>query len=325
MAPAQKLGRNLPHVREQKYKLWPTISNGHRSISYKKVSVPIPGQIKIKGATLTVRVYGEIKGGNRCHRCGGEGHFKADCPRQQDDGDARQTVAPPAARATPPTTTTTTTTTTTKTVAAPVARPNEPTTGASPKQQQQQPTTTSTRPGTPYPAPSNSKSPQQSPRRERVVRRRLLPEDDPTTNATNNNNSICSYLSSSLQIDLGEEGNTNTKQAVEPATRGVGVPTSSSTPNKRVGNMTPSSLEQEVANNVKRLREYDDKNMGLSLSDDTEGEGEESEDSGANGSPRPKSSNSSLYSEIVSISRSQHAHNRTQGLNNSTHKKSSVL
>ena len=180
-------------VREQKYKLWPTISNGHRSVSYKKVSVPIPGQIKIKGATLTVRVYGEIEGGNRCHRCGGEGHFKADCPRQQDDGDARQTVAPPAAKATPSTaTTTTTTTTTTKTMAAPVARPNEPTTGATPKQKQQQPTTTSTRPGTPYPAPSNSKSPQQSPRRERVVRRRLLPEDDPTTNATNNNNSICS-------------------------------------------------------------------------------------------------------------------------------------
>ena len=57
-------------VKQQKYRQWPSISNGHRSVSYKKVHTPVPGHIKVKGATLTVRVYGEGRGGNRCHACG---------------------------------------------------------------------------------------------------------------------------------------------------------------------------------------------------------------------------------------------------------------
>ena len=48
-------------VKQQKYRQWPSISNGHRSVSYKKVHTPVPGHIKVKGATLTVRVYERLQ------------------------------------------------------------------------------------------------------------------------------------------------------------------------------------------------------------------------------------------------------------------------
>ena len=76
-------------VKQQKYKQWPTIS--HRSVSFKKVNTPVPGHIKVKGATLTIRVYGEGRGGNRCHACGSEGHYKVDCPRTKH-GNTRVTA-----------------------------------------------------------------------------------------------------------------------------------------------------------------------------------------------------------------------------------------
>ena len=84
-------------VREQKYRQWPSISNGHRSVSLAKITTPLPGNIKIKGCNLIVRQYGENSGNHnkRCHACGEEGHFKAKCTRMQGQ---RATVAPVIAK-----------------------------------------------------------------------------------------------------------------------------------------------------------------------------------------------------------------------------------
>ena len=87
----------------------------------------------------------------------------------------------------------------------------------------------------------------------------------------------------------------------------MGVPTDSSTPTKRAGNRTPSTLEQEVATKVKRLRECTD---DLFLGNDENEGGRRSRTWGANKSPRSKSSSPSLYSEIVQLSMIQCARTR---------------
>ena len=89
----------VKNVREQKFRQWPSISNGHRSVSFVKVRVPLPGNIRIKGINLIVRAYGDNGGGSQnkhCHVCGEEGHFKARCPRIREQQKA--TVAPTTAR-----------------------------------------------------------------------------------------------------------------------------------------------------------------------------------------------------------------------------------
>ena len=99
----------------------------------------------------------------------------------------------------------------------------------------------------------------------------------------------------SLQID--EEAETD-RHGGGPTVRGMGVPTDSSTPNKRAGNRTPSTLEQEVATKVKRLRKCTD---GLFMDDDENEGGEGIEDMGVIKSPQSKTSSPSLYSQIVEL------------------------
>ena len=101
-------------------------------------------------------------------------------------------------------------------------------------------------------------------------------------------------LSHSLQIDEDvHEGG--------PASSGMGIPTSS-TPNKRAGNRTPSTLEQEVATNVKRLRQ-------TICVVDTEDEGGD-EDMEATRSPVSENPSPDLYTHLIQLRDAQCARTR---------------
>ena len=71
----------VSEVREQTYRQWPSVANGHRTVSYKKVSAPIPEHTSIKGVRVVIRKFrhtGQLK--NRCYACGGGGHIRRTCP-----------------------------------------------------------------------------------------------------------------------------------------------------------------------------------------------------------------------------------------------------
>ena len=105
-------------------------------------------------------------------------------------------------------------------------------------------------------------------------------------------------LSLSLQID-GDVY--DTRHEGGPASSGMGTPTSS-TPNKRAGNRTPSTLEQEVATNVKRLRQT------ICVVDNEDEGGDE--DMEATRSPVSENPSPDLYTHLLQLRDAQCARTR---------------
>ena len=150
-------------------------------------------------------------------------------------------------------------------------------------------TTTTTATVHAKPKKSDTPTPARTPSQGRKIRRRLCVNPELI-----NNQSCINDDSDQLQIDDTDE--TRRRHQSGPPLRAGGGSPSTSTPNKRGGSRTPSTLEQEVAAKVKRLRACTD---DLLRSSDEDQSGEEMEDEGADQSPLAKSSSPSLYSEIV--------------------------
>ena len=317
-------------VREQKYKQWPSISNGHRSVSLAKISTPLPGNIKIKGCNLIVRQYGE-NGGNhnkRCHACGEEGHFKAKCPRTQGQ---RATVAPAIAkqqkRVDPATKAPQVASMEINLVAGQVGGGVRPGNG-SPQQQtngsvernegQGQVEGNEARPLPPptaETAPTAERditiSPTHTNTKKHTTQFRwedtLIPTTPPTTGSkpkpaarkrpqtTSEPIDTTVHVTHVHGVSLQKDEHTR-RSRYSGQTEGLkGKPKSSSTPNKRVRSRTPDELEEEITVEIKRMRECTTAGFPLSDIEESEEEAVRSRISLSS----TDSSNRSLYSEIV--------------------------